>query len=967
MKKYYVSQIIYVTLLLFTFNLITAQGWIKHYPDVGDSFASDMTPTPDGGFLLAGDITSANGTYENLIRTDDMGNVSWIVEQDTAVKAYSVYANSDDTYLLGGFYNSDSLGLLPYVQLADSSGSIIWEYIDYTSSANYFLDVIGTSDGGALACGVGTNNIPGCNDCNVAFATKLDANGNESWTYLWYTTNLYFSYGRGGYEEANGNFIFIGDYGASVSGNAELNVFWTRLDSSGNLLQEELYSFPDESDYTFDYDVDDQGNFWLTGQSIVTATNAWAPNVFKIDSNGQLLGRQIYTNYSNWLGNGITATSDGGAVITGLFTENFQSTWLTFKVGQNLDIQWINEFNWLGSSNSRGNSIAALPGGHLAIFGTVDVEPELSKMTLMKTDSLGNLFSQTLFGNVFADENNNCLLDTLEPSFENWIIQISNPGSTYFSSTDANGQYYIPIDTGNHSIELIYDVPYWNPCVNPINVNVAPASDTVMVDFPLQANILCPFLTVDISTPFLRRCFPNTYSVNYCNYGTAVAEDTYLEITFDQYINVDSSDVPWSSVQGDTYTFLLDSVAIGECDGFNIYTTMACDTSIIGFTHCVEAHIYPDSLCTPDSATWTGASIDVSAECDGDSVYFIITNVGQGDMTEHLNFIVIEDHLMLMNFPDSFFLDSGDSLIITVPANGSTYYLGSEQAFGHPGFNIPSIAIEGCGTDSNGNVSLGFVTQFQENDGDPFVSIDCQENIGAWDPNDKRGFPKGYGSDHLIEPNTDIEYHIRFQNTGTDTAFTVEIRDTLSAFLDPSSIKVGASSHDYDFRLQADGSLSFIFNNIMLPDSNVNEVASHGFVKFRISQYPDNPVGTEFFNQAAIYFDFNPPVFTNETVHRIGVDFIEMEVVSVHEPGFDAKDLNLYPNPFEHRATFEWDGEPFENARFIIFDAMGRKVMNKLINGNKWEVERNNLSAGLYFFTLESHKERLITGRMIVK
>ena len=62
----------------------------------------------------------------------------------------------------------------------------------------------------------------------------------------------------------------------------------------------------------------------------------------------------------------------------------------------------------------------------------------------------------------------------------------------------------------------------------------------------------------------------------------------------------------------------------------------------------------------------------------------------------------------------------------------------------------------------------------------------------------------------------------------------------------------------------------------MLPDSNVNEPASHGFVKFTVSQQPGNPMGTVINNQAAIYFDFNDPIFTNIYSHTVGDDFVEM-------------------------------------------------------------------------------------------
>ncbi len=76
-----------------------------------------------------------------------------------------------------------------------------------------------------------------------------------------------------------------------------------------------------------------------------------------------------------------------------------------------------------------------------------------------------------------------------------------------------------------------------------------------------------------------------------------------------------------------------------------------------------------------------------------------------------------------------------------------------------------------------------------------------------------------------IEPMTPIDYQIRFQNTGTDTAFTVVIRDTLSSWLDVESFKVGISDHTFRTDFEGSNILKFTFDHILLPDSNVNEAA----------------------------------------------------------------------------------------------------------------------------------------------
>jgi len=97
----------------------------------------------------------------------------------------------------------------------------------------------------------------------------------------------------------------------------------------------------------------------------------------------------------------------------------------------------------------------------------------------------------------------------------------------------------------------------------------------------------------------------------------------------------------------------------------------------------------------------------------------------------------------------------------------------------------------------------------------------------------------------------------------------VAIKDTLSEYLNPGSIRMGLASHDYTWEIQEGNILYIVFEDIMLPDSNVNEVASHGFVKFKIDQTLENPPGTQIFNDASIYFDFNAAVVTNTTTHMI--------------------------------------------------------------------------------------------------
>ena len=133
----------------------------------------------------------------------------------------------------------------------------------------------------------------------------------------------------------------------------------------------------------------------------------------------------------------------------------------------------------------------------------------------------------------------------------------------------------------------------------------------------------------------------------------------------------------------------------------------------------------------------------------------------------------------------------------------------------------------------------------------------------AYDPNDKQVFPPGSDSLNFIAKDQELEYLIRFQNTGTDTAFHVILVDELSELLDLATFRPIASSHPMSVNLDGNGVLELSFLNILLPDSGANYTKSQGFAKFSISPKEGLDPFTEILNTAGIYFDFNPPIITN--------------------------------------------------------------------------------------------------------
>ncbi|WP_170110538.1 T9SS type A sorting domain-containing protein [Flavilitoribacter nigricans] len=137
----------------------------------------------------------------------------------------------------------------------------------------------------------------------------------------------------------------------------------------------------------------------------------------------------------------------------------------------------------------------------------------------------------------------------------------------------------------------------------------------------------------------------------------------------------------------------------------------------------------------------------------------------------------------------------------------------------------------------------------------------------SFDPNDKQVDPIGYGPDHLTLMDEDeLEYLVRFQNTGNDTAFNIRITDELHPLLDINTFRVVSASHRYRAEIE-DRMLTFYFDDILLPDSTTDLTGSQGYVLFQINALPDLEEGAQITNQANIYFDRNEAIVTNEVVN----------------------------------------------------------------------------------------------------
>lgn len=296
--------------------------------------------------------------------------------------------------------------------------------------------------------------------------------------------------------------------------------------------------------------------------------------------------------------------------------------------------------------------------------------------------------------------------------------------------------------------------------------------------------------------------------------------------------------------------------------------------------------------------------------------------------------------------------------------------------------------------------------------------------VCAYDPNDKSVTPAGLDSLGYIGQGQELEYLIRFQNTGNDTAFAVIIHDQLASELDKTTFEPKASSHEMQTYLHEDGRIEFSFFNIMLPDSGADFLGSQGYVKFKIQPLEDLLPNTEILNTAEIFFDYNTEIVTNTLQNTIecyvaptpsitfeypflsaGVldgtsyqwylngeviegattatlvpdtnGFYSVEVgdanacITLSDPfdfstlgviSVDGFEASIYPNPSSGVINFSFSLTLNGDYDLIIYNILGVEIINiQKLNGNTFILPKGTLEKGVFLASVRSNE----TGEIV--
>lgn len=555
---------------------------------------------------------------------------------------------------------------------------------------------------------------------------------------------------------------------------------------------------------------------------------------------------------------------------------------------------------------------------------------------------------------VLVDNNGDCLADPGDTPVPGALVQLTGNVHTVMRSTGENGVAlfgyadYVPFTA--HLPQ--FPSGAWALCPDSIFMVPGPSSTSLNAAFLLSPQQQCPELTAEVKLPpFFRGCLVNTeMEISTRNTGAVPATEVQLSAVMPAGLELLASAPAPAEQSGDTLFFDLGDLPPFAGSTVKMTVKTSCNTFLLGHTLCVEAFARMGNTC-PDNQP-PHSEIKLSAECTGDTTLrFTLKNTGDAPTQGPHDYVILKnaDKWNAAGFS----LAAGQSMAVDVPADGSTWRM---EATKFDDGTRTAAALENCG-----GLTPGLITAFWLDRGPAAYDLNCRQVIGSYDPNQKVAVPAGAGPDHLLAANQPLQYTIEFQNTGTDTAFRVTLYDYLPPELDISTFRPGLSSHPCSWHIR-DNILEVLYDPIALPDSNVNEPASHGFFTFSIDQQPDLPDGTVIQNFAAIVFDVNPAIWTNTVQHIIG------QPLPVHtfEPSTKTGLWQVWGNPARSGTTFQSREFIPGEKQFELYDVWGRVVKATQFPGQAFRLQRDGLAAGLYFFRISDAQGRVFSEKLIV-
>ncbi len=355
--------------------------WQKSYGGSKGDAANSMTPTNDGGYIVAGASTSLNGEVSGnhggadylIIKVNSAGTLEWQKSLGGSLfdEAYSIKQTSDNGYIVAGASRSNdsdvtghhgvdtSKGDYWIVKLSPT-GDIQWQKSLGGTGDDIARTVQQTTDGGYIVAGSSNStdgDVTGNHGGNDYWVVKLSATGEIQWQK---------SLGGSGDDNAfdvaqtsdNGYVVAGGASSADgdVTGNHGARDYWiVKLDSNGNIQTQKSYG-GSKDDAALSIKVTTDRGYIVGGRS-TSADGDVTDNrgledywLLKLDNTGTIMWQKSFGGSSDEEASSVQQTSDGGYIVAGFTASgNFnvndnhnpstRDAWL-LKFSSTGDLQW---------------------------------------------------------------------------------------------------------------------------------------------------------------------------------------------------------------------------------------------------------------------------------------------------------------------------------------------------------------------------------------------------------------------------------------------------------------------------------------------------------------------------------------------------------------------------------------------------------------------------------------------------
>ena len=102
--------------------------------------------------------------------------------------------------------------------------------------------------------------------------------------------------------------------------------------------------------------------------------------------------------------------------------------------------------------------------------------------------------------------------------------------------------------------------------------------------------------------------------------------------------------------------------------------------------------------------------------------------------------------------------------------------------------------------------------------------------------------------------------------------------------------------------------------------------------------------------------------------NRVDIGAYENCITGIQLMSFNKNDVTIYPNPTKDRITFEISENDLpKNVKLMITNVLGENVKQVFVNSSKTTIQLDELTSGIYFYQLESEKEVIKMGKIILE